>query len=92
MSILTKARRRPHTGRYVRRVCVESRAAPAREDLALIALAVVAQTAEDLRSDCSVHRTEARAFVASEDFQTWCEFAGLAPGRVRSTMIESVEP
>jgi hypothetical protein len=74
-------------GRHVRRARTESTAVPEREGLALIALAVVALAVEDARSEVAVLRDEAQAFLADEDFRTWCEIAGLAPGRTRAALL-----
>jgi hypothetical protein len=84
MTIPTVRRRKRSRGPVMRTECADRE----RSDLAIIALGVIEQTKQDLRSEGELRRAEARAFVDSEDFLWWCSIASLAPGRVRAALLE----
>jgi hypothetical protein len=88
---LTTARRYRAHGRSLA-IRTEARDSAPRGGIELIAMAVIAQAAEDVRSGYGVHRADALAFVDdSEGFRAWCAVAGLAPERARSAVLGGME-
>jgi hypothetical protein len=53
-----------------------------RDAMGRVALAVIAQAIEDLRSEAPGIRNDARQFLSGQEVYPWCVLAGVAVGRV----------